>query len=64
MTALGIAKEAVEMEKETLLSIFLTRHPYLRDFSESPSTALIRVKIEKYIRVSSFQNIDELIITS
>jgi nitroimidazol reductase NimA-like FMN-containing flavoprotein (pyridoxamine 5'-phosphate oxidase superfamily) len=59
VTAVG---EAGEMDPDAgapLLELFLTRHPYLADFSASPGCAIVRVKIKSYMLVSRFQRVNE-----
>ena len=56
-TAIGIAKEIKGIEKNSLLSLYLNKHPHLVDFVNAPSCALIRVKVSSYYFVSRFQNV-------
>jgi hypothetical protein len=60
VTALGQALEMEDPEKSGLLGSYLEKHPYLNDFVNSPSCALFKVNVEKYIIVSRFQNVMEL----
>ena len=61
VTALGRAEEMKESEKRKMLAFFLFRHPDLRAFATSPDCALIEVRVEKYIIVSHFQEVVELL---
>ena len=54
VTALGIAKE---IKSQKIYSNFLKKHPYLKNFVESSDSAMIEIKIEKYIIVDNFQNV-------
>ncbi|MDD3580146.1 MAG: pyridoxamine 5'-phosphate oxidase family protein [Desulfobacca sp.] len=60
VTALGKAWELQGLERQQFLKIFLDKHPYLQEFVSSPSCALLRVKVEKYILVTRFQEVREL----
>jgi len=42
---------------DSLVKIYITKHPLLEEFVRSPSTALITLKIERCIHVSQFQTI-------
>jgi len=39
--------------------LFIARHPYLAEFALSPSCAIVTVKIDSYLLVSSFQRVVE-----
>ncbi len=60
ITVLGDVEETADHERQDLLSIYLGKHPYLREFVESPTTALLRVNAKTYIMVNRFQNVQEL----
>jgi nitroimidazol reductase NimA-like FMN-containing flavoprotein (pyridoxamine 5'-phosphate oxidase superfamily) len=60
VTAKGVVKEVEGAEKETLLNLFLSGHPYLKDFVSSPTCALLRMHVETYYVVRQFQNVTEL----
>lgn len=60
VTALGDVEEIADHEKQELAGIYLDKHPYLREFVASPTTALLRVDVKTYIMVSRFQNVQEL----
>jgi nitroimidazol reductase NimA-like FMN-containing flavoprotein (pyridoxamine 5'-phosphate oxidase superfamily) len=57
VTALGSASEVDKDKSEKIVTLYLTRHPHLEDFVSSPSCALIRVQVEKYIVVTRFQQV-------
>jgi hypothetical protein len=59
-TVTGQACEIVSAEEHTQWAgLLLDRHPELRDFVESPSTAVFRVKVIRYFFVSSFQEVTQ-----
>jgi nitroimidazol reductase NimA-like FMN-containing flavoprotein (pyridoxamine 5'-phosphate oxidase superfamily) len=60
VTVLGQAEEMQGTEPDQLLPVYLDRHPYLRDFVTSPTCALFRVKVERYIVVTRFQDVREI----
>lgn len=57
VTATGNVKEVEGREKERLLKIYLSRHPYLREFASSPTCALLEVEVDAYTVVNRFQNV-------
>lgn len=62
ITALGNAKEINGAEKYGILSLYLTKHPYLEAFATSPTCAVVRVSIKTYVMVKNFQHVMELYI--
>ena len=60
VTAIGIVKEVKGSEKETLLRLYFSAHPYLKDFVSSPTSALLKMNVETYYVVRQFQNVMEL----
>jgi hypothetical protein len=40
--------------------VYLGKHPYLEGFVTSPTCALLRIKVEKYIVVTRFQEVREI----
>jgi len=63
-TALGKAWELQGAERQRFLAVYLEKHPNLKDFVAAPTCALLRVKVDKYIVVSRFQEVTELQIPS
>ena len=61
VTVLGRASEVHGDELSQHLKIYLNRHPYLEDFVTSPNCALFSVKVERYITVTRFQEIREIV---
>jgi hypothetical protein len=61
--AIGVAEEVAGPEKETLLSLYVSKHPSLEAFAEAPSCALLKISVEKYDIAGKFQNVTELKMT-
>lgn len=51
--AVGKAEELRGVEKEEMEGVYLSRHPYLKDFVHSHDVALLGVTVEYYV-ISSF----------
>jgi phosphate:Na+ symporter len=47
-------------DRKTLLTVYLAKHPMLKDFVQSPSCALLQIRVETYYLVRRFQNVMEL----
>jgi heme iron utilization protein len=62
VTATGKAGE-IKSRKESLAvaDILQKRHPYLKSFFYSPTCALIRVRVLRYLHVSKFQEVGQWI---
>jgi nitroimidazol reductase NimA-like FMN-containing flavoprotein (pyridoxamine 5'-phosphate oxidase superfamily) len=60
VTVLGTAEEVIGPDRDQYLRLYLKKHPYLEDFTTAPTCALIRVKVEKYIMVTQFQEVREI----
>ena len=60
VTALGNAKEIHGAEKDDILGLYLTKHPYLEAFATSPTCALVEVTLTTYVMVENFQHVMEL----
>jgi len=60
VTALGEVEEVAADDRQEFLNIYIEKHPYLKEFVESPTCALLRVRVRNYIMVSRFQNVQEL----
>jgi nitroimidazol reductase NimA-like FMN-containing flavoprotein (pyridoxamine 5'-phosphate oxidase superfamily) len=60
VTALGHAKEISAAEKDSVLGLYLVKHPYLEAFATSPTCAVVRVTITTYVMVKNFQQVMEL----
>ena len=60
ITVTGTAEEIPESERQDILKRYLSKHPYLEDFANSPSCAVIKVITQSYFMVQNFQNVMEL----
>lgn len=60
VTGIGQAMEIEEIEKEFLSALFVKKHPELETFVRSRDCALVKIKIEKFIIISQFQEAEEL----
>ena len=60
ITVTGTAEEISVREREKILNLYLSKHPYLEDFARSPSCALIQVATQSFYMVQNFQNVMEL----
>ena len=60
ITVTGTAEEIGAPEREKIIKLYLSKHPYLEDFAHSPSCALIRVATQSFYMVQNFQNVMEL----
>jgi nitroimidazol reductase NimA-like FMN-containing flavoprotein (pyridoxamine 5'-phosphate oxidase superfamily) len=60
VTATGVVKEVEGWEREPLLKLYLSKHPYLKDFVSSLTCALLKMNVETYYVVRQFQNVMEL----
>lgn len=64
VTVLGRALEQQGPQNTILQGLFLARHPELESFALDPSSALIEILVQRYILVSSFQQVQDLIMDS
>ncbi|UCD88202.1 MAG: pyridoxamine 5'-phosphate oxidase family protein [Desulfobacterales bacterium] len=60
VTAIGKAEEVGGPNRDRLLEVYLAKHPHLKGFATSPTSALIKVTVEKYDVVRRFQHVVEL----
>jgi nitroimidazol reductase NimA-like FMN-containing flavoprotein (pyridoxamine 5'-phosphate oxidase superfamily) len=60
VTATGRALELSSGEERgPWEDLFLGRHPHLREFVRSPTCALFRVRVARYLHVTRFQEVNE-----
>ena len=59
VTAYGTATEVAVAEHAEVLESYLARHPQLKTFVSSPTTAIFRIEVESYHLVQRFQNVTE-----
>jgi heme iron utilization protein len=60
VTVLGTAKEIQGADKTDVMDIYLIKHPYLTDFVNSESCALVVIHVDRYVLVRRFQEVFEL----
>ena len=60
VTIIGKAMELTENERSQGELLYLSKHPHMKEFLESPTTALIRLEVETYYVVTRFQNVTTL----
>jgi heme iron utilization protein len=60
VTVLGRAGDTEGEERESLQSLYLFKFPFLEDFIKDPACALVKMEIEKFILVTSFQEVTEI----
>ncbi len=59
-TGVGTAEECLGEDAADARATLLRRHPYLADFLDSPSTVLVRVRIDHWYVVTRFQRVDRV----
>lgn len=59
ITIIGRAEMVDEEEAESLKPLYLAKHPYLKDFLQSPSTTLFKITVFHYLMVTRFQSVME-----
>jgi nitroimidazol reductase NimA-like FMN-containing flavoprotein (pyridoxamine 5'-phosphate oxidase superfamily) len=59
VTAIGSVVPVSDSDREDLEKLYLEKHPHLMDFLRTRTTAMVRVRIERYIMVHNFQNVYE-----
>jgi nitroimidazol reductase NimA-like FMN-containing flavoprotein (pyridoxamine 5'-phosphate oxidase superfamily) len=59
ITAKGSAQEITDKERDRYATLYLAKHPNLKDFINLKDTALIRINIEEY-KVARFQDVKTL----
>lgn len=60
VTARGKVEQVEDFERSIMGKIYLMRHPYLADFLNSPKTAFLKIRIERYTVVTHFQHVVEV----
>ena len=59
VTVLGSSAELTGPARRAGTAFYLAKHPHLAEFVAAPSCALIRVQVQSFFLVSSFQNVVE-----
>ena len=57
ITIMGSCAQSSGEEKKDLQKIYLERFPFLKDFIKNPSCELVKIKIERFIVVTRFQEV-------
>lgn len=57
ITISGTAREPDTDEHRSLTDMYLQKHPHMKQFLESPNTAVICVDVKRYDVVERFQNV-------
>jgi len=60
VTGVGSAAEIDKHEHPHILQNYIRKHPFLEDFVRSPSCAMIRITVDRYVMVRNFQNVTEM----
>ncbi|MDD3474125.1 MAG: pyridoxamine 5'-phosphate oxidase family protein [Syntrophaceae bacterium] len=60
VTATGRVTDSSSTQRQRLLDIYLSKHPHLKEFAQSPSCAVICIDVDTYYCVYRFQNVMEL----
>ena len=59
VTVVGRVEELTGNQKSRILALYLGKHPYLKEFVESPTCALLQLEVNTYILVERFQKVLE-----
>ena len=59
VTAVGRVKELSGKQKSRIRELYLGKHPYLKEFVESPTCALLQLEVQTYVLVERFQKVLE-----
>jgi general stress protein 26 len=59
-TAIGKIRNLRKSYNSKFLKLYLTRHPHLKEFIASPTTAFLAIEVERYYVVQRFQHVMEL----
>ncbi len=60
VTATGVVGEVSVAERREALPLYLEKHPYLKEFVNSPSCAFLKLTVGTYYLVRRFQNVVEI----
>ncbi len=60
LTVLGTAQPEDGPHRSHNETVYLKKHPYLRDFLKDPNCVFMRLDIHRYILVSRFQEVHEI----
>lgn len=62
ITIFGTAREIPAGQRTAPEALFLSRHPYLKEFLSSPGCALCRISVQRFGVVRRFQDVVELVL--
>jgi nitroimidazol reductase NimA-like FMN-containing flavoprotein (pyridoxamine 5'-phosphate oxidase superfamily) len=60
VTIIGSATEMSRRQRPDIIDSYVEKHPYLEDFAQSPTCAVVQINIKSYFLVKNFQNVMEL----
>ncbi len=60
VTALGRAAALDGQAAARYLPGYIEKHPYLESFAAAPTTAMVRIEVDRYILVKQFQKVIEI----
>ncbi|MDD9304437.1 MAG: pyridoxamine 5'-phosphate oxidase family protein [Desulfobacter sp.] len=60
VTGTGVSAVIDKSIEQKALDLYLTKHPHLKEFAKAPTTAFIRISMERYFMVNRFQNVVEV----
>jgi nitroimidazol reductase NimA-like FMN-containing flavoprotein (pyridoxamine 5'-phosphate oxidase superfamily) len=63
VTVIGNAAEVEDVERKKYSELYLSHHPYLKKFLQSPTTAMFKIRVRHYLIVNRFQHVMELHLT-
>ena len=49
VTAIGTVEEVMGIERDSLASTYISKHPYLAEFVNRPEQALMKIKVTDYV---------------
>lgn len=62
VTVLGTAEQTKEGERDKLSTLYLRKFPHLQDFILNPECVLVSVRVKRFIIVTRFQDVKEIVI--
>ena len=60
VTGTGVAEVVGKKAEKDALDMYLKKHSYLKDFISDPTTAFVRITVQRYFLVSRFQHVVEV----
>ena len=61
ITAFGKAFDVKE-DETVLKEIYLEKFPFLEDFINDPNCVLVKIEVDKYMLVTNFQKVEEIVL--